>query len=340
MRSLCRSFQLIVRERGKSPALRPELLQAAEHFISLGSLGGIKLRVWYHYHRPAHAHRQHGSAKSIRRFALTSAPLMLKQTASMRQDALQHVSALPHGKADLKRAQGGHVSPKQPRTLGPAPVTSTDAAPHLPGACGAVAPLSAPVTRGRLQLLYSINTLVTQLPTTMEDSVVAAHMPAAFAATTPVGASSKTRHSAGAAGGENPAAAARKMSGSGLPRATWSPAGPVPSEVACILVLQPGCLLHSQPECAVRACSPCPTETKSGPSCARKPVACAAFAASQRVEGGELIHMARLAFCIADPACLLHSRLGVHCGAHRHTLIVRNQHLCVAKHVRGSVTHP
>ena len=49
-------------------------------------------------------------------------------------------------------------------------------------------------------------------------------MPAAFAATTPVGASSNTRQSAGAGGGEKPAAAARKVSGSGLPRATWSPA--------------------------------------------------------------------------------------------------------------------
>lgn len=52
----------------------------------------------------------------------------------------------------------------------------------------------------------------------------AAHMPAALAAATPVGASSKTRHcSGGGAGGAKRAAAARKMSGAGLPLATWSP---------------------------------------------------------------------------------------------------------------------
>ena len=45
VRSLGWSFQLVVRERGKAPALRPELLQAAEHFISLCSLGRIQLRV-------------------------------------------------------------------------------------------------------------------------------------------------------------------------------------------------------------------------------------------------------------------------------------------------------
>lgn len=48
-------------------------------------------------------------------------------------------------------------------------------------------------------------------------------MPAALPAATPVGASSKTRQHSGGTGGENAAAAARKMSGSGLPRATWSP---------------------------------------------------------------------------------------------------------------------
>lgn len=52
-----------------------------------------------------------------------------------------------------------------------------------------------------------------------------AHMPAALPAATPVTASSKTRQPPGRAGGENSCAARRKISGSGFPFFTWSPAG-------------------------------------------------------------------------------------------------------------------
>lgn len=48
-------------------------------------------------------------------------------------------------------------------------------------------------------------------------------MPAAFAASTPVGASSNTRQAEGGGAGAQVAAACRKMSGAGLPVLTWSP---------------------------------------------------------------------------------------------------------------------
>lgn len=51
-----------------------------------------------------------------------------------------------------------------------------------------------------------------------------AHIPAFLAASTPDGASSKTRHRAASGCGWNSDAALRKMSGAGLPRLTWSPA--------------------------------------------------------------------------------------------------------------------
>lgn len=57
-------------------------------------------------------------------------------------------------------------------------------------------------------------------PATLE-----AHMPAALAAATPVGASSNTRQADGGGAGSQRDAASWKMSGAGLPLSTWSPAG-------------------------------------------------------------------------------------------------------------------
>ena len=56
-------------------------------------------------------------------------------------------------------------------------------------------------------------------------------MPAALPAATPAMASSKTRQLRGSAGGENAAAAVRKMSGAGLPFVTWSPAAGVIQQI-------------------------------------------------------------------------------------------------------------
>lgn len=53
------------------------------------------------------------------------------------------------------------------------------------------------------------------------------HMPAALAASTPVGASSNTRQLPAAGSGAHIRAACWKMSGAGLPLDTWSPAGAV-----------------------------------------------------------------------------------------------------------------
>lgn len=105
-----------------------------------------------------------------------------------------------------KRAEGGHTSPKQPYASGRHKHRCVMERWGELGLWGDVL-LCAP-KRLRGQGGSTVD-WATQLPTAATAVGRAAHMPAAFAATTPVGASSKTRHSDGAAGGENPVAAAR-----------------------------------------------------------------------------------------------------------------------------------
>ena len=194
------------REGRKPPALRAELLQAGEHLVGAPRLRRVQLRVGHHDDRPA---RITGPRVS----STTAAGSPRAQAASR------------HRICPCTGLRLGHLG-----TLATA-CASGAVAPRATHACPALGQRAALPCKRRSTLHVMMSATAGVSPGQAPSAANAAgpHMPAALPAATPVGASSNTRQRSGAAGGENLAAAARKMSGAGLPQATWSPAARAPA---------------------------------------------------------------------------------------------------------------
>lgn len=245
------------REGRQAPLLGPKLLQAAQHLVCFLAQG--RVQVWVRHHHALPAGRV--QAREERESGAQSAQLSARHrfgsrtiTRRLQRERDRGTSAQQSARPSSGRWRGVHgrgwgqvwrrwVPCLLPAWPGGLAAMGRGWTAPLDAACQAraAAPEGGAAAAGRALAKFGPPArpwLQTRLPhwpvhydrrksqsrSGCKRFCVAAHMPAALAAATPLGASSNTRQDDGSGAGCHIPAACRKMSGAGFPLLIWSPA--------------------------------------------------------------------------------------------------------------------